>query len=90
MFEVTESQKRRIKEWLETTVYPTVIEQQRNDPSYAMNPFAASDWEAGYPYAGVSGGSLTYEFTPTSIGEILYVSYYRFPDKLDVTDYETW
>ena len=90
MFEVTESQKQKINEWLKTTVYPAVIVQQRNDPSYANNPFAADDWKSGYPYAGVSGGSLTYEFTPTSIGMLLHVSYYRFSDKLDVTDYENW
>jgi len=90
MFEVTEAQKQKINTWLETVVYPRRVDQQRSDPTYLRIPFITESWDRGYPYEGVSGGALTYEFTPTSIGVILKVSYSKFPDSLDVTDYENW
>lgn len=42
----------------------------------------------GKPYAGASGGSLTYMFTPTSLGLITKVEY--FGKEKTLTDFDDW
>jgi len=51
-----------------------------------------ADWprrEMGKPYYGAIGGSLTYLFTPTSLGVILKVQHANGAE-LDVTEYNDW
>ena len=43
----------------------------------------------GQPYFGAIGGSLTYSFTPTSLGVILKVTHAN-GSELDVTEYNDW
>ena len=45
------------------------------------------------PYYGAIGGSLTYCFTPTSIGlvtEVIYCEGMLCEAKIDLTDYKDW
>lgn len=42
------------------------------------------------PYYGGSGGSLTYSFTPTSLGLIVKVTNNMTGQTIDLTDYESW
>ena len=48
-------------------------------------------WAAkhGRVYYGAIGGSLTYSFSPTSIGTIIKVSHVN-GNELDVSDYQDW
>jgi hypothetical protein len=47
-----------------------------------------------YPYLGAIGGCFTYEFTPTSIGTVVKVTFCKgHPDyeaTIDLTDYASW
>ena len=45
------------------------------------------------PYLGAAGGSLTYEFTPTSLGTVTRVYFCRstvWETNIDLTDYNEW
>jgi hypothetical protein len=89
-FEITPEQQARIDQWLMETVYPPIVAEQREAHRQAGNvaTFAFYDWEAGIPYQGASGGAVTYQFTPTSIGVVLKVEAYG--QTLNLTDYESW
>jgi len=41
-------------------------------------------------YTGAIGGSLTYSFTPTSIGCVVKVEEVITREVIDLTDYENW
>ena len=41
-------------------------------------------------YYGAIGGSLTYSFTPTSIGVVITVKHGLTNEIIDVSDYEEW
>ena len=88
-FEVTESDQKKIKDWLENTVYPLAISKQREQ---IQNPnwIYQQCWEDGYPYEGAIGGGLQYIFTPNGIGECFKVRYSSVDLELDLTDYESW
>lgn len=47
-------------------------------------------WDAGYPYGGAAGGSLTYSFTPTSLGVSVKVHNAHTGESIDLSDYENW
>lgn len=85
-FELTDKQKLQLGDWLHD-VYPKIIATQKlciKEP----NLIAQSCWDNGFPYEGATGGGLTYNFTPTSIGVIVTVDYHIY--NLDLTDYESW
>lgn len=86
-FRLTAEQNTRIKEWLDKEIYPAVVKDQRK---HFVNPtpFHKQSWDAGFPYEGASGGGLTYEFTPTSIGIVEKVRYGAYT--LDLTEYDSW
>jgi hypothetical protein len=42
------------------------------------------------PYYGATGGSLTYCFTPTSIGTVIKVKHGFTNEEIDLSDYESW
>lgn len=42
------------------------------------------------PYGGAIGGSLTYSFTPTSLGTVVQVKHGLSGETLDLSDYENW
>lgn len=41
-------------------------------------------------FRGVIGGSLTYSFTPTSLGVVAKVKNTASGKEIDLTDYESW
>lgn len=93
-FEISDENQQKINDWLKNTVYPAVIEEQKEafkkDEVHGPHLTAISfpHWDQGYPYQGAIAGGLTYHFTPTSIGEVQKVSYGKH--ELDLTDYESW
>lgn len=101
-FTLTKEQDAKVQQWLHETVYPYVIAKQKayyeqsfcqkllGRPRRYPNPIERDCWEMGYPYSGASGGGLTYEFTPTSIGTVEIVRYSGYPESLDLTDYLSW
>ena len=42
-----------------------------------------------YPYAGAAGGGLTYEFTPTGLGQAIWVRC-MCGEKHEATDFDDW
>ena len=42
------------------------------------------------PYAGASGGALTYSFTPTNLGTVVKVTEELSGKVIDLTEYEDW
>jgi hypothetical protein len=90
-FVIDKGQQRQINEWLPNTVYPAAIEKQKADLAEAgREPEDHHEmcWEMGQPYTGAVGGGLTYEFTPTSIGEVVIAKFDYVDMKLDITDYD--
>ena len=87
-FEISPIEAKRINDWLRETVYPDVIEKQKAS-QMITSAVAQSCWEQGYPYSGVSGGGLSYEFTPTGLGTVT-IARYVGGYELDITDYSNW
>ncbi len=78
---VTKGMDSAVKKWLDETVYPEVIEFQKNhykDNNFPVDEFVRDSWAAGYPYSGAIGGGLSYRFTRTSIGDIVTAHYDTF------------
>jgi len=42
------------------------------------------------PYYGAIGGSITYSFTPTSLGVVVTVKHGATEAELDVSNYDEW
>jgi hypothetical protein len=42
------------------------------------------------PYYGCSGGSLTYSFTPTTLGLVVVVKNNITNEEINLTDYDNW
>lgn len=87
-FEVCAEDLERIENWLHETVFPPLLEKQRleNDPAIGIvTDKRGREW----PYCGAIGGSLTYNFTPTSLGTVLKVRHASGAE-LDMTDYGSW
>lgn len=42
------------------------------------------------PYYGCSGGSLSFEFTPTTLGMVVKVTNNLTKESLDVTEWDNW
>ncbi len=73
MFEISDEQRKKIRAWSTEIDERIAKEQGREDG----------------PYYGAIGGSLTYMFTPTSIGVIIQVKH-ASGEELDVSDYDSW
>lgn len=85
-FLVSEAQQKSLKDWLTEEVYPEVIKQKGE-----LQPVITSyklQQEEGRSHEGAIGGALKYNFTPTSLGDILIVEYGGF--QKDLTDYDNW
>jgi hypothetical protein len=92
-FTVSRMDNAKVTQWLHKTVYPAVVKAQREAHEASgrpANPVQLDCWREGYPYSGVSGGGLTFEFTPTSIGTVSIARYAGYEGKLDFTDYNSW
>lgn len=86
-FQVTDEETAKIHEWLMTTVYPPIIEEQRKTFADA-HEVMKYNWDLGYPYGGAIGGGVTYCFTPTSLGTVFIVQ--AWGQELNLTDYDSW
>lgn len=87
-FELTQSEQQQIDKWLQDEVYPEAIEMDRQ----RLSPEDFDDLTLGgrYPYNGAIGGSLTYHFTPTSLGVVKKITDSKTGKELDLTDYDSW
>lgn len=52
--------------------------------------FMVSCWDAGHPYYGAIGGSDTFSFTMTSIGNVVKVRNSYTNEEINLTDYDSW
>lgn len=91
-FTLSPEDKAKVDHWLKTVVYPPIIERQKAEASPEDRESHQWLWDEGYPYEGAVGGGLTYEFTPTSIGLIVDVTYKTFKEefKLELTDWDAF
>ena len=48
------------------------------------------EMQGGEPYYGACGGSLTYMFTPTSLGLCVSVRHAITNEEINLTNYEEW
>lgn len=86
-FPIDDEMEKKIEVWLQTVVYPPIVEKQLQDPEIAMWVVKTKDGKI-YPYSGAIGGDCTYSFTPTSLGMVTKVTSYG--QELDLTDYNLW
>jgi hypothetical protein len=84
-FSISDEQLKKITEW-EKKQDEIVIEKQKNSHSVIEKESA----ESGLPYYGAIGGSLTYSFTSTSLGQVLKVTHNYTKETIDVTEYDMW
>jgi hypothetical protein len=54
------------------------------------DPILRARLRRGIPYYGVSGGALTYNFTPNGLGTVFNVYHAVTNEVLDLTDYDSW
>jgi hypothetical protein len=87
-FTVTVGQYEKVEKWLdEQNVKAVEIQRKKHknpDPIYEMC------WEMGLPYCGAIGGEVSYEFSPTSLGDCLVVKHAVTKEELNITDYGAW
>lgn len=77
-FELTDDEVAKVKTW-ELVQDAEWVRQKR-----LKDPLGGSE-----AYYGAIGGSLTYSFTPTSIGMIVKVKH-PLGTELDLSDYDSW
>ena len=90
IFTLEESQKSKLSAWLKEKETALAWEQLKN---YETADKVIQCGKQLIPFLGASGGSVTYEFTPTSIGTITKVVWCAgmpFEDTIDLTDYDFW
>lgn len=87
MFKLDQKQIQQLNEWLSK-----MDEQALASEKAKMTPqdFEFNTQGGKYPYSGSIGGSVTYCFTPTSIGTVIKVKHELTGNVLDVTDYDMW
>lgn len=79
MFSLDEKQTEKLRVW-EEEQDRKVIDQQKG-----------TEFERfGIPYYGVTGGSLTYSFTPTGLGVVVKIRNNVTKEEIDLTDYDSW
>lgn len=85
-FTLSEQQEKKLNDWLTEVNKEIVAAQQADYPEMDEETCGVAGffWKRGEPYGGAIGGSLTYRFTPTSIGTCVSVKYYG--RELDLTE----
>lgn len=58
-----------------------VIDWRENDPTHK---------ECKNKYHGAAGGYVSYEFTPTSLGDIVIVRCSSCNESLNISEYDLW
>ena len=88
-FSLSDSQIEKINNWV---AQQNTIAVQRQKEIIGDNPppHILECWDNNIPYSGASGGTLTYNFTPTSLGVVITVKSNTTQQILDVTDIENW
>lgn len=87
MFQLNQKQTQQINEWLSKMDEQALASQKEK---MTLQDFEYYTQGGKYPYSGAIGGSVTYSFTPTSIGTVIKVNHELTGNVLDVTDYDMW
>lgn len=87
MFELTQNQQQKLREWFDVC-NKLIIEKQKNEMS--KDDFILKTGNGMFPYFGAIGGNYKYSFTPNSIGVCVEVTNIYLNETLDLTDYEAW
>ncbi len=88
-FSLDPEQIQKLDAWCAKQNSDAVAAQRENPPDVPID-LLESMWEEGYPYGGAIGGSLTFSFTPTSLGVAVKVTDAHTNKTIDLTDYESW
>lgn len=88
-FTLSIAQDRKLYDWV-LEQNKKAIEAQKENPPNISREILESCWEEGFPYGGAVGGSLTYSFTPTSLGVCVKVTDAFTKETIDLTEYEDW
>ena len=88
-FQLTADQIVKLDNWLDIQTANAIAKQKADPPNVPIELLEAC-WENGYPYSGAIGGSLTYSFTPTSLGVSVTVTDAHTKQSIDLSDYEDW
>lgn len=88
-FEMTEDQIKKCEEW-QKSQDAIAVKMQIDSGDYKDNEFVSCFLENGFPYYGATGGHISFEFTPTSIGECLVVKHAITKNEINLTDYDSW
>ena len=89
-FSLTDDQTIRLCQWTAEQNRLAVELQKANPPEGVSRELLESCWEEGYAYGGAIGGSLTFMFTPTSLGDVTVVRDAFTGQEINLTDYEDW
>jgi hypothetical protein len=79
MFELDAEQSKRLNEWCSEQDKKVMESQKGTEVEHS-----------GEAYYGCSGGSVTYMFTPTTLGLVVKVQNNMTGEIIDLTDYESW
>lgn len=88
-FFLDDEQVVKLGSWIAEQDANAVAAQKANPPDVPRD-LLESCWELGYPYGGAIGGSLTYSFTPTSLGVVVKVTNSHTKESIDLTEYGDW
>lgn len=90
-FGLTEEQEKKLSIWV-TEIRDKAIEKQKQEIKETNEFYSTYKqcWELGFPYSGTIGGSLTYSFSPTSIGDVVVVKDSHTGEEIDLTEYDMW
>ncbi len=84
-FVITDKEQEKLDKWkVEQDAIAYQKQVSKGDDICAM----AS--ASGKPYCGAIGGSLTFSFTPTGLGDIASVKHNLTDDVLELTDVSEW
>lgn len=88
-FILSEYEIKKLNVWVKEQTRIALEEQKKNPPDIPLD-ILKTCWDLGQPYSGAIGGSLSYTFTPTSLGTITTVKSSFTGEKIDLTDYSFW
>jgi hypothetical protein len=90
-FTLDEEQWKKLDAWEKEQDAKALAEQRATIKAHgAMSEFHAALAENGTPYYGATGGSLTFHFSPNSIGMWISVTHGWTKAEIDLSDYENW
>lgn len=84
MFGLDDEQWKKLHEW-KKEIDSEIAARQWADPETRQHML-----DEHTPYGGAIGGSLTYSFTPTSLGTVVKVTDGFTNKTIDLSNYEDW